>query len=45
MSHLATPEFKKLFENYPFYSQEENQDPVVIVKLFDASCLRHKCHE
>ncbi|MBA6397596.1 DUF2958 domain-containing protein [Colwellia sp. BRX10-4] len=35
MSHLATPEFKKLFENYPFYSQEGNKDPVVVVKLFD----------
>ncbi len=36
MSHLATPEFKKLFENYPFYSQENNRDPLVIAKLFDA---------
>ncbi|MEW6990428.1 DUF2958 domain-containing protein [Colwelliaceae bacterium 6441] len=36
MSHLATPEFKKTFENYPFYSQENNSDPLVIAKLFDA---------
>ncbi|MFK5949640.1 MAG: DUF2958 domain-containing protein [Methylococcales bacterium] len=36
MSHLTTPEFKKLFEKYPFYSQENNEDPVVIAKLFDA---------
>lgn len=36
MSHLATPEFKKLFENYPLYSQENKSDPLVIAKLFDA---------
>ena len=36
MSHLVTPEFKKLFEKYPFYSQEGNKDPLVVVKLFDA---------
>lgn len=36
MSHLATLEFKKLFENYPFYSQENNSDPIVVAKLFDA---------
>lgn len=36
MSHLATLDFKKLFENYPFYSQGNNSDPFVIAKLFDA---------
>ena len=35
MSHLATPEFKKLFENYPFCSQVSSKNPIVIVKLFD----------
>lgn len=35
MSHLATPEFKKTFEKYPFYSQEGSKDPVVVVKIFD----------
>ena len=36
MSHLATTEFKKLFENHPLYSQENNSDPLIIAKLFDA---------
>jgi hypothetical protein len=36
MSHLATPEFKKLFENYPFCSQVSSKNPKVIAKLFDS---------
>ena len=36
MPHLATNEFKALFENYPLYSQEGTEDPLVIAKLFDA---------
>jgi hypothetical protein len=36
MSHLATPEFKKLFEKSPLYSKDNIEDPVVITKLFDA---------
>ena len=36
MSHLATQEFKALFDSYPLYSQEGKEDPLVIAKLFDA---------
>jgi len=36
MHHLITPEFQTAFENYPLYSQESNEDPEIIVKLFDA---------
>ncbi len=35
MRHLTTPEFIALFKDYPFYSQEGNEDPLVIAKLFD----------
>lgn len=35
MNHLVTPEFKALFKPYPFYSQEQNKDPLIIAKLFD----------
>lgn len=35
MNHLVTPEFKALFKAYPFYSQEQNKDPLIIAKLFD----------
>jgi hypothetical protein len=36
MTHLATPEFIALFKKSPLYSQDNNEDPVVITKLFDA---------
>ncbi|MCP4414797.1 MAG: DUF2958 domain-containing protein [Gammaproteobacteria bacterium] len=36
MKHLTTPEFTKLFDEYPLYSQEQNKDPLIIAKLFDA---------
>ena len=32
---LITKEFEALFKDYPLYSQEEAEDPIVIVKLFD----------
>ncbi len=32
---LITPELEKLFEDYPLYSQEHEEDPLVIAKLFD----------
>ena len=28
-------EFEELFQNYPLYSQENESDPLVVVKLFD----------
>ncbi len=36
MNRLINPEFIKLFEHYPLYSQEKQSDPLVIAKLFDA---------
>lgn len=35
MSHLITEEFTNLFKNHQIYSQEKNDDPLIIVKLFD----------
>jgi hypothetical protein len=35
MMKLITEEFEALFENYPLYSQEHEEDPLVIAKLFD----------
>ena len=32
---LITEEFEELFKDYPLYSQEEADDPIVIAKLFD----------
>jgi Protein of unknown function (DUF2958) len=32
---LITPEFEELFKDYPLFSQEETEDPMVIAKLFD----------
>jgi hypothetical protein len=32
---LITPEFEALFADYPFYSQENEKDPLVVAKLFD----------
>lgn len=32
---LITPEFEELFKDYPLYSQEEAEDPIVVAKLFD----------
>ena len=32
---LITPEFEELFKDYPLYSQEDVEDPLVIAKLFD----------
>lgn len=31
---LITPEFEKLIEKYPLYSQESSKDPIVSIKLF-----------
>ncbi len=32
---LITPEFEELFKEYPLYSQEDAEDPIIIAKLFD----------
>ena len=32
---LITEEFEALFADYPLYSQEHEEDPLVIAKLFD----------
>ena len=32
---LITEEFEALFKDYPLYSQEDADDPIVICKLFD----------
>ncbi len=32
---IVTKEFEALFKDYPLYSQEHEDDPLVIVKLFD----------
>jgi DUF2958 family protein len=32
---LITPELEELFKDYPLYSQENEKDPLVVVKLFD----------
>ena len=31
---ITTPEFEKLFEKYPLYSQDGVKDPIVVAKLF-----------
>lgn len=36
MSHLVTEAFIALFKEYPLYSQENNSDPMVVAKLFNA---------
>ncbi len=35
MAHIANSDFIALFKNYPFYSQEGSEDPIVIAKVFD----------
>ena len=32
---IVTEEFEALFKDYPLYSQENEEDPLVIAKLFD----------
>jgi DUF2958 family protein len=32
---LITEEFEELFKDYPLYSQEEVEDPLIICKLLD----------
>jgi hypothetical protein len=32
---IVTEEFEALFKDYPLYSQEDVDDPLVIAKLFD----------
>ncbi|MBU2512136.1 DUF2958 domain-containing protein [bacterium] len=32
---LITPEFKELLKDYPLYSQENEEDPLVVAKFFD----------
>ncbi len=32
---IVTEEFEALFTDYPLYSQEHEEDPLVICKLFD----------
>ena len=32
---LITEEFEALFKDYPLYSQEHEEDPLIICKLFD----------
>ena len=32
---LITEEFEELFKDYPLYSQEKEDDPLVVAKLFD----------
>ena len=32
---IVTEEFVELFKDYPLYSQEHEDDPLVIAKLFD----------
>jgi len=32
---LITVEFEALFKDYPLNSQEETEDPLVVVKLFE----------
>jgi len=32
---LITPELEALFKDYPLYSQENEDDPLVIAKFFD----------
>jgi hypothetical protein len=32
---LITEEFEKMFVNFPLYSQEREEDPIVVAKLFD----------
>ena len=32
---MITEEFEELFKDYPLYSQEHEEDPLVIAKLFD----------
>ena len=33
---IVTKEFEALFEDYPLYSQEEVEDPLIVAKLFDS---------
>ena len=32
---LITPELEELFKDYPLYSQEDADDPLIVAKLFD----------
>jgi len=32
---LITPEFEEVMKDYPLYSQENEEDPMVIAKFFD----------
>ena len=32
---LITEEFEALFRDYPLYSQEKTDDPLIVAKLFD----------
>jgi hypothetical protein len=32
---LITPEFEELLKDYPLYSQEDVEDPLIVAKLFD----------
>ena len=32
---LITPEFVELLKDYPLYSQENEEDPLIIAKFFD----------
>jgi hypothetical protein len=32
---IVTEEFEELFKDYPLYSQEHEEDPLVVAKLFD----------
>ncbi len=32
---IVTKEFEALFKDYPLYSQEHEDDPLVVAKLFD----------
>ncbi len=32
---LITEEFELLFKDYPLYSQEHEEDPLIVAKLFD----------
>ncbi len=36
MSTLITNELVQMFENFPLYAQEEDRDPIIVAKLFNA---------
>ncbi|HIJ23754.1 MAG: DUF2958 domain-containing protein [Gammaproteobacteria bacterium] len=36
MTKLISKELVQLFKNYPLYTQENESDPLVVAKLFDA---------